>query len=95
MPNRLYMPITSSAHKALRASKRKRVYNLRIKAAVDVPMKKFKKLISEKKIDEAKSLVASIYKALDKGAKKNYIKANTASRYKSRVMMALKRAQDK
>ena len=85
------MPITSSAKKALRASMKKRVFNLRTKSAIDVPIKKFQKLISEKKIDEAKALISSIYKALDKGAKRKYIKANTASRYKSRIMKAIKR----
>ncbi|HEY4494761.1 MAG TPA: 30S ribosomal protein S20 [Candidatus Paceibacterota bacterium] len=85
------MPITSSAKKVLRASAKKRVYNLRTKAAIDVPFKKFKKLIAEKKIEEAKALVPTLYKALDKGAKRKYIKANTASRYKSRIMAALKR----
>ena len=85
------MPITSSAKKALRAGARKRVYNLRTKAAIDIPLKKFKKLINEKKVEEAKALVPILYKALDKGAKRKYIKSNTAGRYKSRIMAALKR----
>ncbi len=87
------MPITSSAKKALRAGAQKRVYNLRTKAAIDVPFKKFKKLIDEKKGKEAKALVPALYKALDKGAKRKYIKANTASRYKSRIMAAIKRIE--
>ena len=89
------MPITSSAKKALRASSRKRVYNLRTKAAIDVPMKKFQQLISAKKVAEAKALVPALYKALDKGAKRKYIKANAAGRYKSRIMKALKKAGGK
>lgn len=88
-----HMPITSSAQKALRASMKKRSYNLKTKAAIDVPLKKFKKLIAEKKVAEAKALVPAIYKALDKGAKRNYIKANAAARNKSRVMAALKRVE--
>jgi ribosomal protein S20 len=85
------MPITSSAKKALRAGAQKKIHNLRTKAAIDVPFKKFKKLVDEKKAKEAKALVPTLYKALDKGAKRKYIKANTASRYKSRIMAALKR----
>jgi ribosomal protein S20 len=85
------MPITSSAKKALRAGAKKRVYNLRTKAAMDIPMKKFNKLVAEKKAKEAQALVSTLYKALDKAAKRNYIKANAASRYKSRIMGALKR----
>jgi len=48
------MPITSSAKKALRASLHKRSYNLRTKAAIDIPMKKFQKLVDEKKGKEAR-----------------------------------------
>lgn len=86
------MPITSSAKKALRASMQKRVYNLRTKAGIDILFKKFSRFIQEKKIEEAKVLVPALYKALDKGAKRKYIKANTAGRYKSRIMATLKRA---
>ena len=85
------MPITSSAKKALRAGAQKRVYNLRTKAGIDVPFKKFRTLLAEKKVDEAKKLIPVLYKALDKGAKRKYIKANTAGRYKSRIMSAVKR----
>lgn len=85
------MAITSSAKKALRASKRKRVFNLRSKAAIDLPFKKFKKLITENKAKEAAVLVPALYKALDKAAKKNFIKKNAAARHKSRIMAALKK----
>ncbi len=85
------MAITSSAKKALRAGEKKRVFNLRTKAAIDTPLKQFRKLVVEKKAKEAKALIPSIYKALDKAAKRNYIKKNTASRFKSRVMAAAKK----
>lgn len=83
------MAITSSAKKALRAGAKKKVYNLRTKASIDTPLKQFKKLVAEKKAKEAKALVPTIYKALDKAAKRNYIKSNTSARYKSRIMLAL------
>lgn len=85
------MAITSSAKKALRAGEKKRVFNLRTKAGIDTPLKQFRKLILEKKAKEAKALIPSIYKALDKAAKRNYIKKNTASRFKSRVMASAKK----
>ena len=85
------MPITSSAHKALRASEKKRVFNIRRKAAIEKQIKEFRKLITAKNKAGAEKLVPSIYKALDKAAKTHYIKANTASRTKSRVMAALKK----
>lgn len=87
------MPITSGAKKALRASYKKRVFNLRMKANMDLNIKKFRKLISEKKVAEAKALVPSIYQVFDKAVKKDFIKANASSRYKSRVMHALKKAE--
>jgi ribosomal protein S20 len=83
------MPITSSAKKALRASDKKRVNNLRTSAAIDQPLKKFRKLVAAKSMKEAKALVPALYKALDKAAKRNYIKKNTASRTKGRIMAAL------
>lgn len=85
------MPITSSAHKALRASKRKRVFNLRRKAVIDKSVKEFRRLVAAKDKAGAEKLIPTIYKALDKAAKTGYIKANTASRTKSRVMAAVKR----
>ncbi len=83
------MPITSSARKALRASKKKRVFNLARKNTLDKAIKNFRKLIVAKDIAGAKKYVPEVYKALDKAAKTGYIKDNTASRKKSRVMAAL------
>jgi ribosomal protein S20 len=54
-------------------------------------LKKFRKLVEEKKTKEAKALIPVLYKALDKAAKRNFIKFNAASRYKSRIMAAAKK----
>jgi len=85
------MAITSSAKKALRASKKKRVFNMRREAAIETTLRQFKKFIAAKKAAEAKALMPALYKALDKAAKTGTIKANTASRRKSRLMKALKK----
>ncbi len=85
------MPITSSAHKALRASNKKRVFNIRRKAAIEKQIKEFRKLVTAKNKSGAEKLVPTIYQALDKAVKTGYIKANTSSRTKSRVMAAIKR----
>jgi len=85
------MAITSSAKKALRASKTKRVFNLRRKNAIDRDLKAFRKLVTAKDKVGAQKLISTVYKALDKAAKTGYIKANTASRLKSRAMAALKK----
>jgi small subunit ribosomal protein S20 len=85
------MPITSSAKKALRNSKKKRVYNIRRKDKVQDVVKEIKNLIKEKKGNEAKKLLSSAYQVLDKAAKGNSIKKNNASRKKSRLAQAIKK----
>jgi small subunit ribosomal protein S20 len=80
------MPITSSAKKALRASKRKHVFNMNRKQVIDKNMKSFKKALSNKDKSAVLALVPQIYKSLDKAAKTGYLKANTASRKKARLM---------
>ena len=83
------MPITSSAVKALRASKKKRIFNLRRKADIERNLKAFRKLVAAKNKAEATKIVPTIYQSLDKAAKTGQIKPNAASRTKSRVMAAL------
>lgn len=86
------MPITKSAKKALRGSKRKRVFNVHRKDVVSDIVKKIKKLVSEKKAIEAKAMLPEAYQALDKAAKIGYIKKNNASRKKSRLSAFIKKA---
>lgn len=83
------MPITKSAKKALRGSKRKRVFNTAKKEQINKAIKQFKKLISEKKLDEAKAHISQVQKILDKSVKTGLLKANTASRKKSRLSALL------
>ena len=83
------MPITKGAKKAHRASLRKKVFNDRRKRAMKEAVKKFRILIAENKKEEASALIATVYKALDKAAKRGVIKENTASRKKSRLAKAL------
>lgn len=85
------MPITSSAKKALRVSRRKRGVNLVRKANLADVVKKFRKLISEKKMKEAQALMPALQKALDKSVKTGLIKKNTASRRKSRFSAMAKK----
>ena len=85
------MPITSSAKKALRSSKRKRVVNLVNKEKMNKVVKTVKKLVVAKSKDEAKKELSLAYKAIDKAAKKGVIKKNTASRKKSRLAKAIKK----
>lgn len=78
------MPNTKTAKKALRQSERKRAMNLNKKAQIKGAVKELKKLVSEKKMDEAKKQLSVVYKKLDKTAKSDYIKKNKAARLKSK-----------
>jgi ribosomal protein S20 len=85
------MAITSSAKKALRASKKKRVFNLRRKNAIEKHLKEFRKLVEAKNKAEAAKIIPSLYQALDKAVKTDFLKANTSARLKSRAMAALRK----
>ena len=85
------MPITSSAKKAHRASKKKRVYNVRRKSEIEKHLKVFRKLIIAKSKVEAEKMIPIIFQALDKAAKTAFIKDNKAARLKSRATAALKK----
>lgn len=89
------MPITSSAKKALRVSKRKAVFNARRKNKMNDAVKAVKKLVAGKKIDEAKKALVSAYSALDKAAKEHTILKNNASRMKSRLSALVKKSDSK
>jgi small subunit ribosomal protein S20 len=86
------MPITSSAKKALRASHKKHAFNLRRKATMTEVIKKVKKFVSDKNTQEAVKLLTAAYQAIDKAAKTNLIKKNTANRKKSRLAKLVKKA---
>lgn len=77
------MPITSSAKKALRQSLKNKKRNVKKKNAVKNLFKQIKKLIEKDQLNEAKSLVPKLYKAIDKAAKTGVLKKNTAARRKA------------
>ncbi|MBU2578602.1 30S ribosomal protein S20 [Patescibacteria group bacterium] len=79
------MPITKSAKKALRQNIKRRKSNVQKKKKIKNLLKEVKNLVSEKKYEEAKKILPSVYKSLDKTAKKGTIKKNAASRKKSRI----------
>jgi small subunit ribosomal protein S20 len=79
------MPITKSAKKALRKSEKRRIKNLKRKEEIRSLLKEAKRLVLEKKIDEAKKLLPKIYKVLDKAAKVGILKKNAVDRKKSKI----------
>ncbi len=85
------MPITTSAKKALRGSKRKRVFNLKKKDQVSKTLKQFKKLVADKNTKEAEKMLPQVQKVLDKATKTGLLKKNTSSRKKARLVASLKK----
>lgn len=89
------MPNLRTSIKDLRQTKRKTVFNARIKNRVKRATKRFNTLISEGKQEEATKVLPQVYKVLDKASKKNVIKKGNASRNRSRLAAKLnKLAQD-
>jgi small subunit ribosomal protein S20 len=89
------MAITKGAKKAVRSSERKRVYNIRTVGTMRDVVKDIKKAIVAGNGAEAKTMLPSAYKAIDKAAKRGVIKDNTASRKKARLSAAIKKATTK
>lgn len=87
------MPITSSAKKALRASKNKRVFNIAHRDSMNGAVKDIKKLVAAGKKTEAMKLLPLAYKEIDKSAKTGFIKPKAASRKKSRLSAMIKRVK--
>ena len=79
------MPITKSAKKALRQTKRRTAPNTRRKEAYKDQMKRVRKFIAAKKVSEAEAAIPGVYQALDKAVKAGVLKKNAASRRKSRL----------
>lgn len=85
------MAITKGAKKAIRVSKRKKVFNDRRQKAMKDIVKDVKKLVIAGKKEEALSKLSAAYKAIDKAAKRGVIKKNTAARKKSRLTIAIQK----
>ena len=82
------MPITQSAKKAHRQSERKRSRNNAVKRQMKDTIKEFQSL-AESDTKKAQEMVSTVYKRIDKAAKKGVIKPNTAARKKSSMMRTL------
>ncbi len=83
------MPVTRTAKKALRQNVRRNVKNVAQNIELKKVIKVFKKLVDAKKISDAATQLATVFQKLDKAAKTNLIKKNTANRLKSRLSKRL------
>ena len=75
----------ASALKRNRQNQRRRLINQMNRQKLRTQIKKLKAAIAEGKSEEAKSMLGRTLSLIDKSVQKGVIKANTASRYKSRM----------
>ena len=89
------MPNLKTSIKDLRSTKRKTVYNDRLRKRVKKSIKKFSDTLKIGEKSKAEEILKNTYKVLDKAAKKNVINKGKASRKKSRLAVQLnKRSKD-
>ena len=85
------MAILKSAKKAIRTAERRKVFNDRRRRALREAQKKIETLANQGSYAEAANFLPMAYKAIDKAAKCNTIKKNTADRKKSRLAKAIRK----
>ncbi|MFH1170688.1 MAG: 30S ribosomal protein S20 [Candidatus Vogelbacteria bacterium] len=83
------MPITKSAKKAMRASRRKRVFNLRRKKAIREEWKELAKIVTLGDDKKSAQQLSTVYQVLDKALKRGIIKKSAAARRKSQAARSL------
>ena len=83
------MPIKKSAYKELRKSRIRHFKNISTVSELKTLTKHFEKLISGKKMDEAKALLRAIVSKLARAASKGIIHKNASSRKISRLTKKL------
>ena len=87
-----YMPITSSAKKAMRQSNKKRLVNKKFKDDLKISLNIFNKKVAKKETLAQEDL-NTIYARIDKALKKGLLHKNTAARRKSLVAKTFNKVQ--
>ena len=78
------MPQRKAGITELRKDRKKRLRNLDIKTDLKKTIKDFLKSVEDKNKSDAATKLKTVYKKLDKAAKRNILAKNTASRRKAR-----------
>lgn len=79
------MPNIKSAIKRMRQNEIRKSRNRARRSEMRTAVKKFRRLLSEGKLEEARKTLPGVYSAIDKKARIGVIHANTAARYKARL----------
>ena len=83
------MPHKRSAFKELRKAKKRHLRNISIKSELKTSIKKFETLLSDKKIEEARSYLKTLMSTIDKSVSKGMLHKNSAARKNSRLTKRL------
>ncbi|MBP6976398.1 30S ribosomal protein S20 [Candidatus Dojkabacteria bacterium] len=83
------MPNLKTSIKDLRSTKRKTVYNDRLRKRVKKSIKNFNNALNIGDKNKVEKVLKNTYKVLDKAAKRNVINKGKASRKKSRLAVQL------
>ncbi|MDD5019171.1 MAG: 30S ribosomal protein S20 [Candidatus Omnitrophica bacterium] len=83
------MPQRKCAQKRLRVDKKRAQANAEKRSELKKELKKFRSLISQGKIDEAKSQIKIVFSKLDRAVGKGILHKNTVSRRKSSLTLSL------
>ena len=79
------MPNTRSAKKRVRQNERRRAINRRNLSRMRTEVKKFRTLLGDKNVEEARKVLPQVHAIIDRSVGKGVIHLNTAARYKSRL----------
>lgn len=79
------MPQRKASLKSLRADKKRRLRNIKIKTNLKKSLKKFQAVLKDKKKEELLASLKEAFSKLDKAASRGVIHKNTASRKKGRL----------
>ncbi len=79
------MPNVKSAEKRMRQNETRKGNNRRRRSEMRTEIKRFRQLLSDKKVDDARDVLKEVYAVIDRTAQHGVIHSNTAARYKSRL----------
>ena len=83
------MPIKHAALKQIRKDRRRQARNQAIRSELKTLTKRLVTLLKGQKLEEAKILLHTVTKKLDRAASKGILHPNTAARHKSRLTRRL------
>lgn len=83
------MPHKRSAYKELRKAKKRHARNIAVKSELKTSIKKFEKLVADKKLDEARKYLPTLVSTLDKAVLKGMLHKNASARKASRLTKRL------